>query len=177
MVISDSASGFGPRLRRHSGVVAAMVAVVGFIFGAFGAYYVVDKPRPIPILLRQATEPEQMSSYGAVPGSGGVLVLLRNDGPVAVTVIDAAFARTSAAPPLYLASELVPPGGAVNVYVAVPAKCFSSNSFVAFDGVPPPVRILVSAREFDGPIQAVPVEITGTLATIMAQCGQAGQGN
>ncbi|HEU5429291.1 MAG TPA: hypothetical protein VFU74_20590 [Actinocrinis sp.] len=178
MAISSSELSLAARLRQRTGVVASMVAVVGFAAGAYGAYRVVDKPRPVPILLRQATEPDQMSSYAELSGSGsGVLVLLRNDGAGTVQVIDAAFARTSAAPPLYIAPESVPPGGEVNVYVTVPGKCFSAgNDFVASSADPPPVRITVSAQELGGPIQFVPVEITGELAMIMAQCGMAGKG-
>ncbi|HZP49916.1 hypothetical protein [Actinocrinis sp.] len=176
MVISSSEFGTAARLRQHTGVVAVIVAVVGFAFGAYGAYRFVDKPQPTPILLRQATEPVDMSSYDEVPGSGGVLVLLRNDGTTTVDVIDAAFARTSAAPPLYIAPASVPPGGEVNVYVAIPGKCYSSNSFVAVSGNPPPVRITVSAQEHDGPLRFVPVEVTGTLAVILARCGLTGTG-
>lgn len=176
MVISSSEFGTAARLRRHTGVVAAIVAVVGFAFGSYGAYRFVDKPQPTPILLRQATEPVEMSSYDEVPGSGGVLVLLRNDGPTTVDVIDAAFARTSAAPPLYIAPESVSPGGEVNVYVAVPGKCYSRNNFVAVNGDPPPVRITVSAQEHGGPLRFVPVVVTGELAMILDRCGLTGTG-
>jgi hypothetical protein len=177
MVISNSALSTGrTKLRQRTGVMAAAVAVVGFAVGAFGAYYVVKKPHPVPILLRQATEPVRMSSYQELPGAGGgVLVLLRNDGTVSVQVIDAAFARTSAAPPLYIAPELVPPGGEVDVYVAVPAKCFQ-HDFGGVTGDEAPVRITVSAKEYDGPIQFVPVEVTGSLAALLARCGMAGKG-
>lgn len=178
MAISSSDSSTRTWLRRRTGVVAAMVAVVGFVVGAYGAYRVVDKPRPVPILLRQATEPGRLSSYAGISHAGsGVLVLLRNDGPVTVEVIDAAFARTSAAPPLYIAPESVSPGGEVNVYVTVPGDCHSAgNNFAAISGNPPPVRISVSAQELGGPIQFVPVEVTGELAIVMAHCGMAGKG-
>lgn len=178
MAISSSDFSTASWLRQHTGVVAAVVAVVAFAFGAYGAYRFVDKPRPTPILLRQAAETERMSSYDAVPGSGGILVLLRNDGTTTVDVIDAAFARTSAAPPLYIAPESVPPGGEVNVYVAVPAKCFQGgNGFVLVGGDPPPVRITVGAQEHDGPVQFVPVEVTGELALILDQCGLGSAGH
>jgi hypothetical protein len=179
MAISSNELSITARLRQRTGVVASMVAVVSFAVGAYGAYRYMDKPRPVPILLRQATEPGQMSSYAQVAGSGsGVLVLLRNDGAVTVQVIDAAFARTSAAPPLYIAPGSVPPGGEVNVYVTVPGNCYSArNSFMAVIGDPPPVRITVSAQVLGGPIQFVPVEVTGELALIMAHCGKAGKGS
>lgn len=167
-------------LRRRTGSVAAAVAVVGFAIGCYGAYRVVARPQDPPILLRQAAE--RMSSVNSVQassyaGSGGLLVMLRNDGTMSVQVIDAAFARTSAAPPLYIAPELVPPGGEVNVYVAVPGKCFQNFSAVTPDEMAAPVRITVSAQEPGGPIQFVPVQVTGMLAAILEHCGLAGHGS
>lgn len=161
---------------RHTGAVASAVAVLGFAIGSYGAYRLLNKPTAIPILLRQATEPERMSTYDGVPGAGGVLVLLRNDGTTPVEVIDAAFARTGAAPPLYIAPEAVPPGGEVNVYVAVPGKCFASDNFVVTSSNPPPVRITVSAARPGGSVQFVPVEVSGELALVLAQCGLAPRG-
>ena len=172
MAISSSEFGTAARLRRHTGAVAAMVALVSFAAGAYGAYRFLDKPQRAPILLRQATEPVLMSAYDVAPGSGGVLVLVRNDGTTTVDVIDAAFSRTSAAPPLYIAPESVPPGGEANLYVPVPGACYQNMSAITPGEVFAPVRITVSAREGDGPIQFVPVEVTGALAQIMISCGK-----
>lgn len=164
-------------LRRHTGSVAALVAVVGFAVGSYGAYRVVHTPSAAPILLRQATEPERMATYDDVPGSGGVLVLLRNDGAMPVQVIDAAFARTSAAPPLYIAPQSVPPGGEVNVFVAVPGRCFSSFSASMTQQDASPVQITVGAQEPGGPVQFVPVAISGELAQLIAGCFPPGSGS
>lgn len=170
----------GPRtardFARHSGRVAALVAVLSFAVGSYGAYRVVHGRSAAPILLRQATEPERMATFDTVPGSGGVLVLLRNDGTTPVEVIDAAFARTSAAPPLYIAPESVPPGGEVNVYVAVPGTCFRGDSAAATARNAPPVRITVGAQEKNGPVRFVPVEISGELAQLVARCFPPGGG-
>jgi fermentation-respiration switch protein FrsA (DUF1100 family) len=157
-------------VRRRGGTVATAAAVVGFAVGATGAYQVMRTQPPAQILLRQATEGDPMASFDETPGAGGVLVLMRNDGTTPVEVTDAAFARTSAAPPLYIAPETVPPGGEVNVYVPVPGTCFISLSIT---GAPvPPVRILVSAQQPGGPVESVPVEVVGQLAEIMAACHQ-----
>ena len=172
-VETSAANSLVHRAVRHTGSVASAVAVLGFAIGSYGAYRLVDKPPTAQILLRQATEPERMSTFDGIPGAGGVLVLLRNDSTSPVVVIDAAFSRTSAAPPLYIAPASVPPGGEVNVYVAVPGKCFSSGIFVAPGPTPPPVRITVSAQLPGGSLQFVPVEVTGELAQIIAQCGPA----
>ena len=160
--------------RRHTGSIAAAVAVVAFAVGCYGAYRVVEKPQPMPILLRQAIEPAILGSDAAVHSSAE-LVLLRNDGTTPVQVIDAASSRAAAAPPLYIAPQLVPPGGEVNVYVPVPGKCFTRNE-LTFIQNPPPVRITVSAQVENGPIQFVPVEITGDLAAILTKCGLADHG-
>lgn len=170
------------RRSRHVGTVAALVAVVGFAVGAYGAFRVVHSGSAAPILLRQAVEPERMDTYDSVPGVGGVLVLLRNDGALPVQVIDAAFARTSAAPPLYIAPQTVPPGGVVNVFVAVPAKCVRAigapdSQSDTSPAASPPVRITVSAREATGSVQFVPVQISGDLAQLIAGCFPPGNGN
>ncbi len=176
MAISSSGTSVPVLLRRHTGVVAAAVAALGFAIGSYGAYRVVAGPRAAPILLRQAIESERMSTYDGVPISGGVLVLLRNDGTTPVEVIDAAFARTSAAPPLYIAPESVPPGGEVNVYVAVPGRCFSSGTFLAVTNAPP-VKITVGVQLPGGSVQFVPVQVSGELAQIMTACGLTGRGS
>ncbi|MBS2961716.1 hypothetical protein KGA66_01560 [Actinocrinis puniceicyclus] len=160
---------------QHTGMIAAMVAVFGFAVGSYAAYRVMDKPAAPPILLRQATEPDRATTYNGVPVTGGVLVLLRNDGTSPVKVIDAAFSRTSAAPPLYIAPQSVPPGGEVNVYVPVPGRCFSSGTFNSSANAPP-VRITVGVQRGDGSVQFVPVEVTSELAQIMAGCGPTGHG-
>src|SRR5882724_8648422 len=82
-------------IRRHSGTVAAVVAVLGFAAGSF-AYRALRAPDTAPVLLRQAIEADRMYSYDQTPGAGGALVLLRNDGTTPVEVIDAAFSRTTA---------------------------------------------------------------------------------
>lgn len=178
--VEDSAAGPGidtlsGRAKQHTGTVTATLAVLGFAVGSYAAYRVMDKPAASPILLRQATEPDRASTYNGVPISGGVLVLLRNDGTSPVKVIDAAFSRTSAAPPLYIAPQSVPPGGEVNVYVPVPGRCFSAGA-VSSSTNAPPVRITVGVQRGDGSVQFVPVEITGGLAQIMAACGPTGRG-
>jgi hypothetical protein len=123
---------------------------------------------PAQILLRQATEGDPMASFDQTPGAGGVLILLRNDGTTPVEVTDAAFSRTSAAPPLYIAPETVQPGAEVNVFVPIPGACFFP---VPHSGSPaPPVRVLVSARQPGGPTESVPVEVEGQLAQILAAC-------
>ncbi len=155
-------------IRRRGGTVATASAIVGFAVGAAGAYQVMHTPPAPQILLRQATEGDPMATFGQTPGAGGVLVLLRNDGTTPVEVTDAAFSRTSAAPPLYIAPETVQPGAEVNVYVPVPGTCLIS---VPLTGAPaPPVRVLVSAQQPGGPIESVPVEVAGQLAQIMAAC-------
>ena len=161
-------------VRRRGGTVAAASAVAGFAIGAAGAYQVTHTQPAPRILLRQATEGDPMSSFGQVPGVNGVLVLLRNDGTTPVEVTDAAFSRTSAAPPLYIAPETVLPGAEVNVYVPVPGTC--SFRFPT-DGTPaPPVRVEIGAHVPGRPVESVPVEIIGELAQIMAQCqGHAGR--
>lgn len=174
MAISSSESSVPGLLRRHVGGVAAAVAVLGFAVGSYGAYRVVDGARAAPILLRQAIEPERTSPYNGALGTGGMLVLLRNDGTTPVEVVDAAFARTSAAPPLYIAPESVPPGGEVNVYVAVPVRCYSSGTFMAVTNAAP-VTITVGARQPGGSVQFVPVQVSGELAQIMTACGLAGR--
>lgn len=156
--------------RRHSGTIAAAVAAVAFAAGSIGAYQTVHKPSVVPVLLRQAVENDRMSTYDETPGAGGVLVLLRNDSTTPVEVIDAAFSRTTATPPLYIAPETVAPGAEVNVYVPVPGECSTSGLAVA--GNAPPVQIMVSAHRPGAPLQSIPVEITGELAYIMAACHQ-----
>lgn len=173
---TSAVNGLVHGIGRHTGAVASAVAALGFAIGSYGAYRVVDKPAAAPILLRQAIEPERMSTYDGVPGSGGVLVLLRNDGTTPVQVIDAAFSRTSAAPPLYIAPEAVPPGGEVNVYVVVPSTCVLSHNFSATSQNPPPAQITVSVQRPGGSLQFVPVEVTGELARIMAICGLTAHG-
>ena len=155
-------------IRRRSGTVAAAAATVGFVVGAAGAFRVLHAQSPAPILLRQATEGDPMATYDLTPGAGGVLVLLRNDGTTPVEVTDAAFARTSAAPPLYIAPETVQPGADVNVYVAIPGPC--SGPLVITDQPAPPVTILVSAQPPGGQSESVPVEVVGQFAQIMASC-------
>jgi hypothetical protein len=164
-------------IRRHSGTVAAASAIAGFAVGAFGAFQFVHVRSTPPILLRQATEGDPMATYQQSPGAAGALVLLRNDGTTPVEVTDAAFARTSAAPPLYIAPEMVPPGAEVNVYVPIPGACTnsisSSSTVFAFDdGDPslPPVQIQVGAHEPGGPTEYVPVQVVGQLAAVMAFC-------
>lgn len=164
-------------IRRHSGTVAAASAFVGFAAGAFGAFQFEHVRSAPPILLRQATEGDPMATYEQSPGAAGALILLRNDGTTPVEVTDAAFARTSAAPPLYIAPEMVPPGAEVNVYVPIPGTCTNSitagTSVTVFndEGPPiPPVQIQVSAHEPNGPTQLVPVQVVGQLAAVMAVC-------
>jgi hypothetical protein len=155
-------------IRRRSGTVASASAIVGLAVGAAGAYQVMHTRPAAQILLRQATEGDPMATFDRTPGAGGMLILLRNDGTTPVEVTDAAFSRTSAAPPLYIAPETVPPGAEVNVYVPIPGPCFVP---LPVTGPPaPPARILVSARQPGGPIQLVPVEVVGQLAEIMAAC-------
>jgi len=169
-------------MRRRSGTVAAVLAVAGFTVGAAGAFQLKHTQPPGPILLRQAVEGDPMISYDAVPGVGGMLVLLRNDGTLPVQVVDAAFARTSAAPPLYVAPETVRPGAQVNVYVPVPGSCFArvdpgTFNAVAVAGPPPkPIEIKVSARQLDGPIQSIPVEVVGEVAAVLDACHAPGSG-
>jgi hypothetical protein len=109
-----------------------------------------------------------MAAFDQTPGAGGVLVLLRNDGTTPVEVTDAAFSRTSAAPPLYIAPETVPPGAEVNVYVPIPGPC--RGAVLYSDRPAPPVRVLVSAQRPGGPTESVPVEVVGQIAQIMAAC-------
>jgi hypothetical protein len=155
-------------IRRRGGTVATASAIVGFAVGAAGAYQVMHT-RPAPqILLRQATEGDPMATFDQTPGANGVLVLLRNDSTTPVEVTDAAFSRTSAAPPLYIAPETVPPGADVNVFVPIPGPCFIPLPLSAAPG--PPVRILVSAQQPGGPLESVPVEVVGRLAQVMAAC-------
>jgi hypothetical protein len=155
-------------IRRRGGTVATASAIVGFAVGATGAYQVMHTQPPTQILLRQATEGDPMATFDQTPGAGGVLILLRNDGTTPVEVTDAAFSRTSAAPPLYIAPETVPPGAEVNVYVPIPGTCFVP---LPLSGPPaPPVRVLVSAQQLGGPIESVPVEVVGQLAETMAAC-------
>lgn len=157
-------------IRRRSGTVAAASAVVGLVLGAFGAYGVVRHTQSEPqILLRQATESDPMASYDDIPGADGVLVLVRNDSSTAVEVIDAAFSRTSAAPPLYISPDTVQPGAEVDVYVPVPAACLAPPPQPA-NPPAPPVRILVSAHLPGEPIESVPVEVVGQLAQYLAAC-------
>lgn len=123
-----------------------------------------------------------MASYDASPGAGGMLVLLRNDGTTPVQVINAAFARTSAAPPLYVAPETVQPGAEVNVDVPIPGACFAGTlggNFTAESSSQPapPAQILVSARLLNGPIESIPVEIVGQVAMIMDSCQRQGATN
>ncbi len=170
-------------IRRHSGTVAAASAFVGFAVGAFGAFQFEHVRSAPPILLRQATEGDPMSTYEQSPGAAGALILLRNDGTTPIEVTEAAFARTSAAPPLYIAPETVPPGAEVNVYVAIPGACTNSitaGTVTVFDdaGPPiPPVQIQVSAHEPNGPTELVPVEVVGQLAAVMAACDSSGHNN
>lgn len=155
-------------VRRRSGTVASATAVVGLAVGATCTYQIMHTQPAAQILLRQATEGDPMATFDQTPGAGGVLILLRNDGTTPVEVTDAAFSRTSAAPPLYIAPETVAPGAEVNIYVPVPGTCFVP---IPSGGPPaPPVRILVSARHPGGPTQSVPVEVVGQLAQIMTAC-------
>lgn len=155
-------------IRRRGGTVATVSAIVGFAVGAAGTYQTMHTQPAAQILLRQATEGDPMATFDQTPGAGGVLVLLRNDGTTPVEVIDAAFSRTSAAPPLYIAPETVQPGAEVNVYVPIPGACFIP---IPLSGAPaPPVHVLISAQEPGGPIESVPVEVVGQLAQIMAAC-------
>lgn len=159
-------------VRRRSGTVAAVTAVVGFALGVLGAYHVVNAQPAPRILLRQATEGDQLGNFDQTPGASGVLILLRNDSAVPVEVIDAAFSRTSAAPPLYIAPETVPPGGEVNVFVAIPGNCVFPYPATAPPA--PPVKIQVNAHQPGTPVQSVPVEIVGQFAQIMASCTHPG---
>jgi len=154
--------------------VAAATAAAAFALGSLTAFRALDKPPAAPVILRQAVESDQMASYDGTPGAGGVLVLLRNDGTTPVEVKDAAFSRTSAAPPLYIAPSVVAPGAEVNVYVAIPGACDNAISGLTINGSEPPVRIMVSAHRLGTPDQCVPVDITGQLAAIMASCHQQG---
>lgn len=158
--------------RRHGGTVAAAVAAAGFAAGSIGAYRMADRPHTPPVILRQAIESEAMSSFDATPGSGGGLVLLRNDSTTPVEVTDAAFSRTTAVPPLYIAPETVPPGGEVNVYVPLPGACRLQEAFPAYDTSAPPVRVQVIAHVPGTPERLVPVEITGEMAAIFQNCRQ-----
>jgi hypothetical protein len=159
--------------RRHTGTLAAVTAVAAFALGSFGAYRVRHEPPAPPIILRQALEPVVLSSGDPVPQGGGLLVLLRNDGTTPVVVIDAAFSRTTAAPPLYVAPSTVAPGADVEVFVAIPVSCQSTVdlTMIRTDSVKP-VRILVRAQLPRGPLESVPVEVTGELAAAMQVCGQ-----
>jgi hypothetical protein len=159
-------------IRRRSGTVAAGSAVVGFALGVLGAYQIAHTPPAPRIILRQATEGDQLGNFDQTPGADGVLILLRNDSTVPVEVINAAFSRTSAAPPLYIAPETVPPGGEVNVFVAIPGTCVFPYPATARPA--PPVRILVNAHQPGTPVQSVPVEVVGTFAQIMASCNHPG---
>jgi hypothetical protein len=155
-------------IRRRSGTVAAITAVVSFALGVVGAYRFVDAQSTPQILLRQATESDPMASFDGAPGASGILVLLRNDSTTAIEVINSAFSRTSAAPPLYLSAATVAPGAEVNVYVPVPGACFAA---ISPDSPPsPPVQILVSAHVPGQPIESVPVEVVGQLAQILTAC-------
>ena len=168
--------------RRRSGTVAAASAVVGFAIGAAGAFQLEHARPPAPILLRQATEGGPTARYEQLPGADGMLVLLRNDGTTPIQVTDAAFARTSAAPPLYGAPETVQPGAEVNVYVPVPGLCFAGMTPDAITGVtivgppPKPIQIMVGARVADGPPESVPVELGGAIAAILDACHAPGSG-
>ncbi len=158
-------------VRRRSGIVAAVTAAVSFTLGGLGTYYVAHTHPAAPrILLRQATEGDPMASFDGTPGAGGMLILLRNDSAVPVEVIDAAFSRTSAAPPLYIAPETVQPGADVNVFVPIPGRCTVADPATAPNA--PPVRILVGAHQPGKPVQSVPVEVVGMLASIMASCSR-----
>lgn len=162
-----------PFARRHTGTVAAATAVVCFALGSFGAYRMLHKPASPPIILRQALEPIVTSGTDPEPQGGGLLVLLRNDGSTPVVVIDAAFSRTTSAPPLYIAPATVAPGADVEAFVAIPGACQTFVGVSETDHVKP-VRILVSAQRPGGPLQSVPVEVTGELAAAMQACGQSG---
>jgi hypothetical protein len=155
-------------IRNRSGIIAAVSAIVGFTFGVLGAYHVVHAQSEPQILLRQATEGNPMASFDQTPGAGGVLILLRNDSTVPIEVIDAAFSRTSAAPPLYIAPDTVSPGSEVNVYVPVPGECSASG--LSDSPTVPPVQIFVYAHIPGTPVQSVPVEVIGTFARVMAAC-------
>lgn len=169
-------------VRRHSGTVAATLAVAGFTVGAAGAFAVKHVQPPGPIVLRQAIESDPMVTYNPGPDAGGMLVSLRNDGTAPVEVLDAAFSRTSAAPPLYVAPETVHPGAEVNVYVPVPGSCFSgvlpgtTSAFVAVGAPQKPVDITLSARVPGGPTQSVTVEVVGEVASILQACHAPGSG-
>jgi hypothetical protein len=159
--------------RRHTGTLAAATAVVGFALGSFGAYRLLHEPPAQPIILRQALEPVVTFGGQPQPAAGGLLVLLRNDGSTPVVVIDAAFSRTTAAPPLYVAPAAVAPGADVEVFVVFPGPCQAVVGLTVTDSVKP-VRIQVSAQRPGGPLELVPVEVTGELAAAMQACGQSG---
>ena len=163
--------------RRHTGILAAVTSAAAFAVGSFGAYRLRHEPPAPPIILRQALETFVPSGTDPEPQGGGLLVLLRNDGTTPVVVIDAAFSRTTAAPPLYVAPATVAPGADVEVFVAIPAACQSNVgltlTFSESDSVKP-VRILVSAQRPRGPLESIPVEVTGELAAAMQVCGQSG---
>jgi hypothetical protein len=163
-------------IRRRSGTVAAVVAVLGFAAGSLG-YQALREPERAPVILRQATETDRMSGYDQTPGAGGALVLLRNDGTTPIEVIDAAFSRTTAEPPLYVAPETVAPGADVNVFVPLPGACSVSDLTTSTE-LPddaPPVRILVSAHRLGAPVELVPVDVSGELAAIMQACHRQGR--
>lgn len=159
-------------IRRRSGTVAAVSAVVGFTLGAVGAYRFVDAQSTPQILLRQATESNPMAPFDGTPGASGILVLLRNDSTTAIEVMNSAFSRTSSAPPLYLSAATVPPGAEVNVYVPVPGACFAA--IPATNPPSTPVQIQVSAHVPGQPIVSIPVEVVGEVAVILNACHSRG---
>jgi hypothetical protein len=155
-------------ISRRSGTVAALAAVAGFVLGSSAAYRLDDGSAAQPILLRQAVESEQALADVLAPGAGGALILLRNDSTVPVEVADAAFSRTTAAPPLYIAPETVSPGAEVNVYVPLPGAC--NASALTLNASAQPTQVLVDAHRPGTPEQLIPVEISGKLAAIMRTC-------
>jgi hypothetical protein len=158
-------------LRRRTGTVAAIVAVLAFVAGAAAAYRFADRAPAAPILLRQAVETSGADAGGSdAPGSGGLLVLLRNDGSTPVEVVDAAFSRSTAAPPLYLAPAIVNPGQDVNVYLGVPQQCQTFVGVYEAADTVPPVQVYVHAHQIGGPMQAIPVQVTGEFAATMDFC-------
>ena len=162
---------------RHAGIAAALTAVVGFAVGSVGAYRLVHETPAPPILLRQSLQAVSRPARDVVPGQGGYFVVLRNDSVTSVEVIEAAFARTTNAPSLFTATQIVAPGADATVFVAVPSECQDSVgltiSFDSADSVKP-VQILVRASRPGGPPQSVPVEVTGELAVAMKLCHQTG---